>query len=300
LTLSETGETSLIAVDWGTSRFRAFRLAATGEALDRVSADDGMSTVAPGGFGAVLERHCGTWMKEAPAAPVLMAGMVGSRNGWAEAAYAPCPASAESLAAALLAVDDRVSIVPGVIARGADGADVMRGEETLIFGTGVTEGLVCLPGTHSKWAKVENGVIVDFATFMTGESYALYRNESLLGRLAAEPDDLEGFDEGLEASGHAGGLLNRLFQARARVLDGAMSGNRVGPYLSGLLIGAEVAGAFGRYGKGHTVTLVADGVLAQRYVAALRAQGIGLEIMTPERAFLDGLSIIDSRRSSTR
>ena len=296
LTLSET---SLIAVDWGTSRFRAFRLSATGAVLDRVSADDGMSTVAAGGFAAVLERHCGAWMNEAPAAPVLMAGMVGSRNGWAEAAYAPCPASPASLAAALLAVNQRVSIVPGVIARGNDGADVMRGEETLIFGTGVTDGLVCLPGTHSKWARVESGVITDFATFMTGESYALYRTESLLARLAVEPEDLEGFDDGLEAAGHAGGLLNRLFQARAQVLDGAMTGARVGPYLSGLLIGSEIAGAFGRYGAEHTVTLVADGVLAQRYVAALRPRGTSLEIMTPERAFLDGLAAINLSRRAT-
>ena len=285
-------ETSLIAVDWGTSRFRAFQLDGAGTVLGRVSADDGMSTVSAGGFAAVLERHCGAWMNEAPGVPVLMAGMVGSRNGWQEAAYAPCPASPASLAAALLAIDERVSIVPGVIARGEDGADVMRGEETLIFGTGVTDGLVCLPGTHSKWAKVENGVITDFATFMTGESYALYRGQSLLSRLAAEPEELEGFDDGIIAARHVGGLLNRLFQARARVLDGAMSGNRVGPYLSGLLIGSEIAGAFARYGSEHTVTLVADGVLAQRYVAALRTHGTSLEIMTPERTFLDGLSVI--------
>ena len=282
-------ETALIAVDWGTTRFRAFRVGPGGSALERVVAEDGMAAIRSGGFEAVLRKHCGAWMDEAPDAPVLLAGMVGSRNGWAEAAYAPCPASPASVAEAMLRITDRVSIVPGVISRGPGGADVMRGEETLIFGSGVVDGLVCLPGTHSKWAEVADGTVTDFATFMTGESFALFRGQSLLGRLAAEPEDLQGFDEGLEAAGDAAGLLNRLFQARARVLDGAMDGARVGPYLSGLLIGEEIRGAFARFEEARTVTLVADGVLATRYVAALRARGVMIEIVTPERAFLDGL-----------
>jgi len=283
-------DTALVAVDWGTTRFRAFRVGPGGGALDRVVAEDGMAAIPPGGFEGVLRKHCGTWMDEAPDAPVLLAGMVGSRNGWAEAAYAPCPASPASVAGAMLRVSPRVSIVPGVISRGPGGADVMRGEETLIFGSGVADGVVCLPGTHSKWAEVAEGTITDFATFMTGESFALFRGQSLLGRLATEPEDLQGFDDGLEAAGDAAGLLNRLFQARARVLDGAMDGTRVGPYLSGLLIGEEIRGAFARFGEARTVTLVADGVLATRYVAALRARGVMIEIVTPERAFLDGLT----------
>lgn len=279
----------LIAVDWGTTRFRAWQLDRAGTVAGRVSAEDGMATVPPGAFPAMLRHHCGAWMDAAPEAPVLLAGMVGSRNGWAEAPYAPCPASPSSVARALLAVDSRVSIVPGVIARGPDGPDVLRGEETLIFGSGVADGIVCLPGTHSKWAQVAGGAIVDFATFMTGESYALFRTNSLLARLAIEPEDLAAFDEGLEAARQAGGLLNRLFQARTRVLDGAMGGSGVGPYLSGLLIGTEIEGAAGRYPVDGGVTLVAEGVLAARYVSALRARGVPVEIVSPERAFLDGL-----------
>lgn len=291
-------QTKLIAVDWGTSRLRAFRLGADGTVLDRVEAEEGISTVAAGGFPAVLERHCGAWMASSSDAPVLMAGMVGSRNGWIEAPYAPCPADAASLAAGLCAVDGRVSIVPGVIARGENSVDVMRGEETLILGTGVEDGLVCLPGTHSKWARVNEGGIADFATYMTGESYALYRGHSLLSRLAGEPEDLRGFDDGLAAA-EEGDLLNRLFQARSRVLDGVMAADRVGPYLSGLLIGSEIDAALKRYGTEATITLVADGVLAQRYVAAIRARGHGLEIITPERALIDGLARIAEARNTT-
>jgi 2-dehydro-3-deoxygalactonokinase len=279
----------LIAVDWGTSRFRAWRLDPAGMVTGRVAADDGMATIPPGVFPAMLRHHCGAWMDAAPEAPVLLAGMVGSRNGWAEAPYAPCPASPSSVAAALLPVDPRVSIVPGVIARGPDGPDVMRGEETLIFGSGVADGIVCLPGTHSKWARVAGGAIVDFATFMTGEAYALFRAQSLLARLAAEPEDLAAFDDGLAAARQTGGLLNRLFQARTRVLDGAMEGAGVGPYLSGLLIGTEIGGAADRYSIDGGVTLVAEGVLAAHYVSALRERGIPIEIVSPERAFLEGL-----------
>ena len=141
-----------------------------------------------------------------------------------------------------------------------------------------------------------DGIITGFATFMTGETYALYRQHSLLARLAAEPEDLTGFDDGLEAATDERGLLNRLFQARTRVLAGEMSGEKVGPYLSGLLINAEIEGAFKRYGADHLVTLVADGVLAKRYVSALRARGSAIEIFAPERAFLDGLSTLAAAR----
>jgi 2-dehydro-3-deoxygalactonokinase len=290
-------ETEVIAVDWGTSRFRAFRLGGQGQVLDRVSAEDGITAVPAGGFPAVLERHCGAWRREAPDAPVVMAGMVGSRNGWIEAPYAPCPASPASVASSLAAAAPGVSIVPGVIARGPHGPDVMRGEETLVFGVDVTDGLVCLPGTHSKWARVEDGAITDFATFMTGESYALFRHHSLLGRLAEEPDDLAGFDAGLAAAADDAGILNRLFQARARVLDGVMPGAQVGPFLSGLLVGTEVAGALARYATARTVTLVAEGLIAAHYVAALRPRGLAVEIVTPERAFIDGLAAVARARA---
>jgi 2-dehydro-3-deoxygalactonokinase len=287
----------LIAVDWGTSRLRAFRLDGSGRVVDRSSGEDGIATVPPGGFPAVLERHCGRWMAEDEAAPVVLAGMVGSRNGWAEADYAPCPASPNSLAEALLPVGERVSIVPGVITRGENGPDVMRGEETLVFGTEVDDGLVCLPGTHSKWVEVRNGAIQGFSTFMTGEAYGLFRNQSLLSRLASEPENLAGYDAGLAAAADPAGLLNRLFQARARVLDGEMEGAAVGPFLSGLLVGSEVEGAFRRYGQRDSVTLVAEGLIAAHYVAAFRARGVTAEIITPEAAFLAGLSTIAAART---
>jgi 2-dehydro-3-deoxygalactonokinase len=288
------GGKGLIAVDWGTSRLRAYRLDEEGAVVARAVSEDGIATVPAGGFPAVLERVCGRWMREDASLPVVMAGMVGSRNGWAEAAYATCPASPASLAAALLPVTERVSIVPGVIARTPAGPDVMRGEETLVFGTDVGNGLVCLPGTHSKWAKVEDGAIVDFATFMTGEAFGLFRQQSLLSRLAEEPEDLAGYDAGLAASRDPAGLLNRLFQARARVLDGAMGGAAVGPYLSGLLVGSELQGALARYGEATSISLVAEGLVAAHYVAALRSRGITAEIVTPERAFLAGLAVIAS------
>lgn len=289
--------TGLIAVDWGTTRFRAYRLDADGRVLARASGEDGISSVPKGGFPAVLDRHCGTWMAQSPAVPVIMAGMVGSRNGWAEVPYAACPTSPGSVAAAMLTVSERGAIIPGVIARGSHGPDVMRGEETLVFGTQVDEGLVCLPGTHSKWVKVEGGAIVDFATFMTGESYGLFRNQSLIGRLAVEPEDLAGFDDGLAASADEAGLLNRLFQARARVLDGAMDGARVGPFLSGLLVGTEVEGAFRRYGGRDSITLVAEGVIAAHYVAALRQRGVTVEIITPETALVAGVAAVARTRA---
>jgi 2-dehydro-3-deoxygalactonokinase len=148
----------LIALDWGTTRARAFLLSERGEVRERRSADQGIQSVPAGGFPAAFEAIAGDLRRMAPEAQIVLAGMVGSRNGWVEAAYVPCPASPDAIAAAglkvALADGTPALILPGLSCD--EGAfDVMRGEETLIVGLGLKDGIVCLPGTHSKWALVE-------------------------------------------------------------------------------------------------------------------------------------------------
>lgn len=162
----------LIALDWGTTRARAFLIGEDGAVLAKRSADRGIQSVPAGGFPAAFAEIAGEFRQARPDAKVLLAGMVGSRNGWVEAPYIACPAAPEEIAAAGLAVtlDDgtRAIILPGLSCD--EGAfDVMRGEETLIVGLGLTDGVACLPGTHSKWAEIKGGRITRFASFMTGE-----------------------------------------------------------------------------------------------------------------------------------
>ncbi|WID94465.1 2-dehydro-3-deoxygalactonokinase [Bosea vestrisii] len=286
----------LIALDWGTTRARAFLIGEDGTVLGKRSADRGIQSVPPGGFPAAFAEIAGEFRQARSDATVLLAGMVGSRNGWVEAPYVACPASPEEIAAAGLAVtlDDgtQATILPGLSCD--EGAfDVMRGEETLIVGLGLSDGIACLPGTHSKWAEVKGGRITRFASFMTGEIYGLLREHSILARLASEPtgdDAAEGARRGLAAAKRPGGLLNAAFHARSDVLGGRMAGGAVGPYLSALLVAQEIEGARALFGGLANLYLVADGVLAQSYGRALAATGLEHTLTTPEDAFVAGVT----------
>jgi 2-dehydro-3-deoxygalactonokinase len=230
----------VIAVDWGTSSLRCYRLDADGKFLESRSSNDGILNVAPGGFPQALEAQIRGWDET----PIVMSGMVGSRQGWAEAAYVPCPAGFEEIAAKLLEVRwgvRRAWIVPGLSCSDSAGVpDVMRGEETQILGCGV-EGTLCLPGTHSKWVEVEGGRIERFSTFMTGEVYAVLKQHSILGRMMeAGTPDTGAFADGVRRSGETGGLLHHLFGVRTRGLMGGLAPAASASYLSGILIGHEL------------------------------------------------------------
>lgn len=285
----------LIALDWGTTRARAFLISETGAVLERRVADRGIQSVPSGGYPEAFAELAGDFRHATPDAAVVLAGMVGSRNGWIEARYVPCPASSAEIAAAAIRVNldagTTATILPGLSCD--DGAfDVMRGEETLIVGLGLTDGIACLPGTHSKWAEIKQGRITRFASFMTGEVYGLLRNDSILARLAEAPseaDTIEGAARGRAAAGRPGGLLNSAFAARTEVLAGRMAGGAVGPYLSALLVGQEIAGAEALFGQGQEIHLVADGALAESYGAGLRARNHAVRVISPEVAFVAGV-----------
>ncbi|MFO1147144.1 MAG: 2-dehydro-3-deoxygalactonokinase [Alsobacter sp.] len=284
----------LIAVDWGTSRLRAYLLDADGAVLEKAGADEGIMAVPPGGFPATLRKHVGHWLSAWPGLPVVLAGMVGSRNGWVEVPYLTCPVDAAGIARALAPVDLgdglRALIVPGLTAEDEAGVpDVMRGEETKIVGTGVEDGIVVTPGTHAKWSRVRGGRIEGFATFMTGDVYGALTDHTILGKLAEQPEDEAGFARGLAACRRPGGLTHQAFSARTLVLLGKMSGREVAPFLSGLLIGTEVRHALAMAGRDAPVTVVAEGTVGRGYEQALAAHERGCRILPPEETFLRGL-----------
>ena len=264
---------SLIGVDWGSTNLRAFRFDAGGRVTGRRTSSRGAAGLAPGEFATELVDTVGDW--SGAGTRIVLAGMVGGRAGWHEAPYLPCPVAPAQLAAAALQIDTplgRAVIVPGVSSRGVDGAaDVMRGEETQLLGARLSDGLVVLPGTHSKWATIEQGRIVGFTTAMTGELYALLRRHSLLGQLAPADAafDAPAFERGVRRVLAAGTIVTLLFSARADVLLGNLAPAAVESYLSGLLIGGEIA-AF----KPQGATVIASSVLIDRYRLALHIAGI--------------------------
>lgn len=271
---------TVVAVDWGTSAFRAYLLDASGAILERRESAGGILRVRGGDFAAALLAEIGDWLRAEPEALVVMSGMIGSRQGWREVPYVECPAGLADIAGGLERVDwgeGEGWIVPGLLDESRDDLpDVMRGEETQVLGAlprlSDGSGLVCLPGTHSKWARVEEGAIQGFATYMTGEVYDLLQGHSILSRLmtkgAVTPD--RWFLEGV-AQTQEGGLLNRLFTARSRVLAGDLPETEVRSYLSGLLIGDELASAVGA--DDGAVYLLGAPALVALYEAALGKLG---------------------------
>ena len=269
----------MIAIDWGTSSLRAYRLDAYGEILETRRSDQGI-LASTGRFAHVLCEMVGQWTGE-----LLLCGMVGSRNGWIEQPYLACPVNADALAAAMQAHQDpdlpgrRLWFVPGVVTHTLAGVpDVMRGEETQIAGLLPTLGpgkhTLCLPGTHCKWARVEDGTLIDFATTMTGEMYALLRGHSILGKLMnADEDSLheDAFALGVTRSGEPGGLSHHLFGTRTLGLFEYLPAAALPSYLSGILIGHEIRD---RRPIGDMVHLVGHPGLSKRYAHALGLLGI--------------------------
>ena len=178
-----------IAVDWGTTNRRGYRIGADGALADSFEDEKGVLSVPAGGFPAAvaeIRERLGDW-------PILFAGMVGSNRGWVEAPYVACPAGFQDLASRLVWVEPgRSAIVPGVSIDAGEAADVMRGEEMQILGALASGSIgpdcvVCHPGTHNKWIRLEGGCIATFRTVMTGEMFNLLREHSILADLLAGP-----------------------------------------------------------------------------------------------------------------
>lgn len=284
---------SFIAVDWGTSNRRAYRIE-NGAVV--ASEQDGMGvlSVAADGFPASV----GQLRARFGGLPVVMAGMVGSNRGWHDAGYVACPATIDALAAALVHPQDGVAIVPGVCVD-AGRADVMRGEEVQFLGAvaadlAPADALLCQPGTHNKWAVMKDGAIADFTTAMTGEMFALLKAHALIGAEMAgivEADDA--FCEGVAASADAD-LLSALFGVRAASVLGRRAPGGAGAYVSGLLIGADCQA---RIQSGQQVHLLADGLLARLYTAAITIAGGAAVLVDSHAAFVAGITRIRNASS---
>ncbi|WP_078086104.1 2-dehydro-3-deoxygalactonokinase [Microbulbifer mangrovi] len=332
MTEHSSASPALIGVDWGSSNFRAFLMDRNGELVQEITSPKGMLTIDQNGFEPFLLEQIAPWL-EGGKLPVLMTGMVGSAQGWKDAGYVDCPLPLSAMGQKLCQIESSaglsMAIVPGVRGRSFSGfADVMRGEEVQILGavllqaentnaSGGTAGLrlMCLPGTHAKWARVdlcsvasagpEQG-IMDFATCMTGELFNVLCQHSILGRLI--PVDSEGkiaspfndaaFDRGVAMAAEHPSLLHTLFSARSAVVAGAipdtfqLTEDEVHSYLSGVLIGAEMHTVTAEIGRPSHVTLVGGGNLTSLYQRALELHDIPSESIEGDRAVRRGLVAI--------
>jgi len=313
-------QAQLIALDWGTTSLRAYKLAEGGQVLEQRSLSSGIMQLpkAPriiagrectDGFELAFDEACGDWLDAQPGLPVIACGMVGSAQGWQEAAYRDTPANVATLGTSLQSVRSLrgvdVHIVPGVIQRSSL-PNVMRGEETQVLGVlqnlaGEAGGdlLIGLPGSHSKWVEVADGCIARFDTFMTGEIFAVLSEHSILGRTQQRGAafDGEAFDRGvrvaLSVEGEIG-PLSTVFSARSLGLTGELSATAQADYLSGLLIGHELSALASAQRRRHnsvhlpSIILIGNAQLCSCYSRALDAAGFA-RVTLAEQATERGL-----------
>ena len=278
----------LVAVDWGTSSLRGALVNSEGLVLEKRAFPQGILQVAHGQFQNVFEQRFADWMSEDTLC--LVSGMAGSRQGWREAPYCPCPSGFQDIAQHLQWIEkDRIGIVPGLSTFNDATPDVMRGEEIQIFGAlntlQIETAQFVLPGTHSKWAHVLDGKISQFETFMTGEFYALLSQHSILAKtcLPDAPLKKEVFLDGVMQSQKRGGLLHHAFSARSLVLFEKLNPVQSSSYISGLLIGEEIKSAKSDKASANTpLFILGNSQLTQRYAFALEALGLSAKALADE------------------
>lgn len=290
-----------VAVDWGTTSFRLWLIGEDGAIVGESRSREGMTTAREAGFAAILDRHLA--VVGAPAdAPVIMCGMVGAKQGWVEAGYIDVPARLSDISGKAVSVPGLgrdVRILPGLAQRDVVDADVMRGEETQLLGCaeniGDRDGLVAMPGTHSKWVRVVRREVAGFSTFMTGELFDVISRQSILQHAVRDSSGFDGthpvFLEAIRATYRQPELAtNRLFSIRARGLLFSLSPVDAEATLSGMLIGLELAGALRQVPKDMPVILVASGKLGGLYESAFQGLDLAYTTIDADEAVRRGLS----------
>jgi 2-dehydro-3-deoxygalactonokinase len=297
----DIGEATYVAVDWGTSSFRLWLVDRTGRVIGERRSGEGMIAAAKTGFAQVLQSHLDAVGAD-HGLPVLICGMAGARTGWVEAGYVdtPAPLAAVLRQAARVPGEARdIRILPGIAQRDATAPDVMRGEETQLLGAlgldAAGEALVCMPGTHSKWVRVKDGVVEHFSTFMTGELFSVVSRETILSLAVAGADDAEdvaSFKAAVVAAFKAPAFAaNLLFGARSRQLLFGGTPAAARETLSGTLIGVELAAGLSGHVPKAGITLIASGRLAALYRLAFDALSVTVRPIDADEAVRRGLSM---------
>ena len=282
-----------IAVDWGSTQLRAWRMR-DGECIDKLKLPCGVTRLNGQRAEAVFQQQLAPWRGD-PALPVVMAGMIGSDAGWQPVPYLACPLALEALNGQLYEVAEKVWIVPGLkVAQAAD-YDVMRGEETQLLGARALapSSVYVMPGTHCKWVLADRRQIHDFRTVLTGELHHLLLQHSLVGAgLPPQETSAAAFAAGLQRGINNPAVLPQLFEVRASHVLGALPREQVSEFLSGLLIGAEVAALSDTFAGQQAISLVAGSSLTSRYQQAFAAIGREVSAVAGDTAFQTGIRSI--------
>lgn len=295
--------TSVVAVDWGTSHLRLWALDGQGKAKACHRSERGMRTVERDEFASVLNAEMQMIEVDADT-PVIMCGMVGSRQGWQEAPYNKMPCRIDAIATnavKIVGVERDIRILPGIAHFNATKPDVMRSEETQLLGLfdmlgQKLSGLICMPGSHAKWVRIENGLVIDFATSMSGELFAALSASSVLQHSLknvtkkVDPQSNVYSNAVRESLSDPATVLTRLFAARPQSLLNQVSDDDAAAHISGTIIGQDIAGAIARFAPVHATTLVGSGHLGDLYSQALQIAGLQSKMVDGDELAILGLS----------
>jgi 2-dehydro-3-deoxygalactonokinase len=290
-----------LAVDWGTSSFRLWLIDGAGSVLKERRSQEGLMEAGKLGFATVLQSHLDA-VGAANDLPVVICGMAGARQGWVEAGYIDTPAHLAFILERAVSVPGQsrdIRILPGIAQRDSKAPDVMRGEETQLLGAlgldAAGEAVVCIPGTHSKWARVSGGTVERFATFMTGELFSVVSRETILSHAVTHADeavDTEAFKSAVVAAFESPAFAaNLLFRVRSSQLLFGGSPSSARERISGTLIGLELAAGLAGDQSSSGITLVASGRLQGLYRLAFDTLSVAVQSIDAEDAVRRGLSM---------
>ena len=294
-----------VAIDWGSSNFRAYRVGSSGEVLDRLASADGVANLERAGMASAVDTVVSRWT---PAAQALFCcGMIGSSVGWTELPYLDCPIDPEEVARRMTSISiggHVLRVSPGLTCRSVDGfPDVIRGEEVLCLGVIRREerlrkgrGLLCLPGTHTKWVAIRDGAVRSFSTSLVGELYEALSTSSLLQHhLKGDAKVSEAFRRGVDYGASGGGLMRFLFSVRSRSVVGELAYEDGASFASGILIGNDIRDAMDVYSDlagASPLVLVGEAGLCELYRAALAHLGRDATVTPAEVACIEGFTFI--------
>lgn len=291
-----------VLADWGTTNLRGWRVDDQGVVVSRYQSDMGLLKSVDVGFAKVFDELVQSLGAQADT-PALIAGMVGSSIGWHEVPYTPTPANAQAIAANALLIPDRANtwIIGGVNHQGDNGPEVMRGEEVQALGIlqqHPDARWLCLPGTHTKWVRLENGSIRAFTTYMTGELYRWVTRDSLIAtQIQSDEFNADAFAKGQQLAQQHAALTSALFQLRTRFLAGELRDDQVASAASGLLIQHELSAA--TRSLDAPVYLCGAERVAQPYTQALQHCGIESHVIDPEQATIAGMHLLQTLIEAT-
>lgn len=296
---------NFVVIDWGSSNIRAF-LYIDGKQVDVKKSHEGVTTVRGKDCEGAFDRLTKEWFDKYGPLPVTMAGMVGSINGWTDAQYLDCPVDLSQISSNLTTVNHSkgydIKIIPGICVRDPNNYNVIRGEETQLAGAmnKFSSKVYLMPGTHCKWVRAEGKSVQSFRTAMTGELHAILMQYSLVGLGAGEQEqDLETFKQGLDRGYNENNIVPRLFEIRGANILGAIKPCHVGEFLSGMLIGAEIASMkkiFEISKDDGAITIIANPFFNERYGIGLDMAGFAHECIDGDTAILAGIVPIAQNR----